>query len=151
MKEFVFESELRLPRPRPEIFSYFADAHNLQAITPSWLKFEILTPAPIVLRKGTLIDYRIRLHGLPLRWRTEIAEWDPPRRFVDVQLSGPYKLWHHTHSFEETAEGTLCRDRVRYRARGGPLVHWLFVRRDLARIFAYREGRLRALFGSGHG
>jgi ligand-binding SRPBCC domain-containing protein len=148
MKVFNFQSETCVPRRRSEVFPFFAEARNLQTLTPPWLKFEVLTPAPIVLRSGTLIDYQITVHGLPIRWRTEIAEWDPPHRFVDVQLSGPYTLWHHTHTFEEQDGGTLCRDRVRYRPRGGALVHWLFVRRDVERIFQYRQQRLNELFGS---
>jgi len=101
------------------VFPFFAEARNLETLTPPWLKFEVLTPAPIVMRPGTLIDYRIRVHGLPIRWRTEITAWDPPHRFVDVQLHGPYTLWHHTHTFEERDGGTLCLDHVRYcRARG---------------------------------
>ncbi len=100
------------------------------------------------MRPGTLIDYRITVHGLPIRWRTEIAEWEPPHRFVDVQLSGPYTRWHHTHTFEESEGGTRCLDHVHYRPRGGALVHWLFVRRDVERIFQYRQQRLQELFGS---
>jgi len=145
VKEFTLQAELRLPRPLGEVFSFFADAHNLQSITPSWLKFEALTPAPIVMWPGTLIDYRITVHGLPIHWRTEIAQWDPPHQFVDVQLRGPYTLWHHTHTFEECEGGTRCCDRVRYRPRGGALIHWLFVRRDVERIFQYRQQRLREL------
>ena len=147
MKEFVLETETWIPRPRSEVFPFFAEARNLEAITPPWLKFEVLTPAPIVMRTGAWIDYRIVVHGFPLRWRTEIAEWDPPRRFVDTQLLGPYALWHHTHTFEERDGGTLCGDRVRYRPRGGALVNWLFVRRDVERIFQHRQERLRALLG----
>ena len=146
MKEFVLQTELWLPRSRDEVFLFFAEARNLEAITPPWLRFEVLTPAPIEMRAGTLIDYRIRVHGIPIRWRTEIAEWDPPRRFVDVQLRGPYTLWHHTHTFEERDGGTLCTDRVRYRPRGGAFINWLFVRRDVERIFAYRQQRLREIF-----
>jgi len=142
------QTELWLPRPRTELFLFFAEARNLETLTPAWLKFEVLTPAPIEMRSGTLIDYRIRVHGFPIRWRAEIAEWDPPRQFVDVQLSGPYTWWHHTHTFEESAGGTLCRDRVRYRPRGGALIHWLFVRRDVERIFQFRQQRLREFFGS---
>ena len=99
------------------------------------------------MRPATLIDYRIRLHGLPLRWRTEIREWNPPRQFVDVQLRGPYTLWYHTHTFEESHGGTLCIDRVRYRPRGGALIHRLFMRRDVERVFQYRQQRLRELIG----
>jgi len=148
MKEFTLHTELWLPRSRGEIFPFFAEARNLEAITPPWLRFEVLTPAPVEMRRGTLIDYRLRVHGVPICWRTEIAEWEPLWRFVDVQRRGPYALWHHTHTFEEHAGGTLCSDRVRYRPRGGVLVHWLFVRRDVGRIFEYRQQRLKELFGS---
>lgn len=155
MKEYTLTRELWLPRPRDEVFPFFAEARNLEVLTPSWLQFEVLTPAPIEMRPGTLIDYRIRVHGVPIRWRTEIAEWRPPRRFVDVQVRGPYILWHHTHTFEERDGGTLCRDLVRYYPRGGALVNWLFVRRDVERIFAYRARRMTELFpapaGSGSG
>ena len=148
MKEFIFEAETYLARARSEVFPFFAEARNLQTLTPPWLKFEVLTPSPIILRPGALIDYRITVHGIPILWRTEITEWDPPHRFVDVQLSGPYTLWHHTHTFEERNGGTVCADRVRYRPRGGALIHWLFVRRDVQRIFQYRQQRLNELFGS---
>ena len=148
MNEFTLRAELWLPRPRTEVFPFFAEARNLEILTPSWLKFEVLTPAPIEMRAGALIDYRIRVHGIPIRWRTEITEWQAPHRFVDRQLSGPYTLWHHTHTFEERDGGTLCLDHVRYRPRGGALVNWLFVRRDVDRIFHFRELRLRELFGS---
>ncbi|MBX3745375.1 MAG: SRPBCC family protein [Verrucomicrobiae bacterium] len=147
MSATLFESELWLPRPRHEVFPFFASARNLQTLTPPWLHFEVLTPEPIPMHPGALIDYRIRVHGIPLRWRTEIAEWEPPHRFVDVQRRGPYTLWHHTHAFEERDGGTQCRDVVRYRPRGGWLIDKLFVRRDVERIFAYRRKRLLALFG----
>lgn len=145
MHEFTFQTELWLPRPRTEVFHFFAEARNLETITPPWLKFEVLTPAPIEMRPGTLIDYRIRVHGLPIRWRTEITEWQPPHHFVDVQLRGPYKLWHHTHTFEEHNGCTVCLDHVRYWPRGGALVNWLFVRRDVERIFQYRQQRMQEL------
>jgi len=146
MREFTFQTELWLPRPRNEVFPFFAEARNLESITPPWLKFEVLTPAPIVMRAGTLIDYRIRFHGIPICWRTEIVQWDTPQRFVDVQLRGPYTLWRHTHTFEERDGGTLCRDDVRYRPRGGVLMNWLFVRGDVERIFAFRSKRLAEMF-----
>jgi len=147
MREFTLQTELWLPRSRDEIFPFFAEARNLEALTPPWLNFEVLTPLPILMRAGTLIDYRIRVHGIPIRWRTEIAEWQPPHRFVDVQLRGPYTLWHHTHTFEERDRGTVCIDHIRYRPRGGALINWLFVRRDVERIFRYREQRMNELFG----
>ena len=146
MKEFFLETELWLPRPRSEVFSFFSEAHNLEIITPPWLKFEVLTSAPIMMRPGTLIDYRIRIHGVPVRWRTEITGWLPPYQFVDEQVRGPYKLWHHTHIFEEHDGGTRCTDRVRYCPRGGALMDWLFVRRDVAKIFEYRRQRLLEIF-----
>lgn len=146
MMESALKTELWLSRPHDEVFSFFADARNLQEITPPWLKFEVLTPAPIEMRAGTLIDYRIKVRGLPLRWRTEISEWEPPNRFVDIQLRGPYTLWHHTHTFEARDGGTLCGDLVRYRPWGGAFIDWLFVRRDVERIFQYRQERLRTLF-----
>lgn len=148
MNTFAFATELWLPRPRAEVFAFFGEARNLETITPPWLQFEVVTPAPIAMRAGTLIDYRIRIHGVPVRWRTEITEWNPPHQFVDVQLRGPYTLWHHTHAFEERDGGTQCTDRVRYRPRGGALMNWLFVRRDVERIFSYRAIRLREMFGA---
>lgn len=143
---FHFKDELWLPRNRDEVFPFFADARNLSEITPPWVQFQVVTPAPIVMQPGTLIDYRIRVHGLPIRWRTEITEWNPPHRFVDVQLRGPYSLWHHTHTFEEKDGGTLCVDNVTYRPRGGAIINRLFVRKDVHRIFAYRRKRLLELF-----
>jgi len=146
MNEFVFETELWLPHPRNEVFAFFGDAHNLERITPPWVNFAVLTPAPIVMRPGILIDYRIRIHGVPVRWRTEISAWQPPFQFVDEQRRGPYRLWHHTNTFEEREGGTLCRDRVRYWPRGGALMNWLFVRKDVERIFEYRRQRLMETF-----
>ena len=138
------------PRPRDEVFPFFADAGNLQAITPQFLHFEYLTPLPVEMRPGTLIDYRIRLLGLPMRWRTRIDEFDPPRRFVDVQLRGPYRMWHHTHEFHEVEGGTLMIDLVRYQMPLGPLgrlVHLLLVRRLLDQIFDYRRRTLAERLG----
>jgi len=147
MKACTLQTELWLPHRPDDIFPFFAEAGNLDALTPPWLHFEVLTPTPIVMRVGTLIDYRIRVRGVPFRWRTEIAEWQPPHRFVDVQLRGPYTLWRHTHTFDEHDGGTLCGDQVRYRPRGGALVHWLFVRRDVENIFQFRQQRMKELLG----
>jgi ligand-binding SRPBCC domain-containing protein len=146
MHEHTFRDEVWLPRPRAEVFPFFADARNLGVITPPWVRFETLTPTPIDMRPGALIDYRIRLHGFPMRWRTEIETWEPPFRFTDRQLRGPYRLWHHTHTFEERDGGTLCRDEVRYAVWGGALVERLFVRGDIRRIFAFRREKLIELF-----
>jgi len=149
MKIHLFECELWFPQTPAEIFPFFADAANLQTLTPSTLHFEILTPRPIAMRAGALIDYKLRIHGFPVRWRTEITEWDPPHRFVDKQLRGPYKLWLHEHTFTpETGPrgGTLAKDRVEYAAPGGPLVHRWLIRPDLERIFAFRTKVLRKMF-----
>lgn len=143
---FRFETSVWLLRPRGEVFTFFSDAANLEAITPPWLNFHILTPPPIVMRAGALIDYRLRVHGLPLRWRTRIVVWEPPFRFVDEQLRGPYRRWVHEHTFEERDGGTLCGDRVEYDVPGGRLIERLFVRRDVERIFAHRKERLTEMF-----
>ncbi len=151
MKTFTLHTELWLPRPRAEVFQFFSDVQNLEAITPPWLNFEVLTPKPVVIQRGARIDYRIRVHGFPICWRTEITAWEPPHQFVDVQLSGPYKLWHHTHTLEEREGGTRCVDDVRYAPPGGALLNWLFVRRDVERIFQHRAERLREIFAApGH-
>lgn len=146
MREFTLHAEVYLPRSIDEVFAFFADAGNLAIITPPWLKFQLLTPGTVKMQPGTLIDYRIRVHGFPIRWRTEITEWEPPHRFVDIQLRGPYSLWNHTHTFEERSGGTLCSDYVRYRPRGGTFIHWLFVERDVKQVFQYRQRRLKELF-----
>jgi ligand-binding SRPBCC domain-containing protein len=147
----VLEREQLIRRPREEVFRFFADAGNLEALTPDFLRFRILTPRPIPMRAGTLIDYRLSLAGVPFRWRTRIDVWDPPHRFVDVQLSGPYRLWHHTHELREVPGGTLMRDTVRYALPFGPLgslAHALFVRRAVATIFDHRRRRVEELFGA---
>lgn len=147
MKVYEHRTRVRLPRPRPEVFDFFADAGNLQALTPPWLHFRILTPLPIEMRQGARIDYRLRLRGIPLRWKTAITAWDPPVRFVDEQLSGPYRLWIHEHTFEEDGDGTVVNDYVRYAVPFGALANWLLVARDVRTIFEYREARLREIFG----
>lgn len=143
----LFETEQTLPAPRDDVFAFFADPANLEAITPPWLRFRILPPRPKRMRKGVLITYGLRLRGLPLWWGTLISHYDPPRRFVDRQLWGPYLLWVHTHTFDETDGGTLVRDSIRYAHAGGPLIDKWFVRPDLERIFAYRREALRRRFG----
>lgn len=139
-----------LPLPPAELFPFFADAMNLQAITPKLLSFKVLTPGPIVMKPGTLIDYKLKVRGLPIRWTTRIATWDPPNRFSDEQLKGPYARWHHAHIFTEENGGTRCEDIVEYRPRGGPLaplINKLFVQGDITKIFAYRTKVLEEKFG----
>jgi len=140
-------------RPIEEVFAFFADAYNLEAITPPFLRFRILDVRPRELAAGTLIDYRMRLHGIPLRWRTRIEEWSPPDSFVDVQIRGPYASWHHRHSFESLGDRrTVVRDLVRYRlplGRLGSLVCGRLVRHDLDRIFAFRRDRIEGHFSGG--
>ena len=147
MRVWELQTRIRLPRPRSEVFGFFTDAGNLQELTPPWLRFRILTPGPIEMREGARIEYRIRLHGLPIGWKTAITAWEPPHRFVDEQLRGPYRLWIHEHSFEEIEGGTLAEDHVRYSVLGGALVNRFLVARDLRAVFHYRHRKLRDLFG----
>lgn len=147
---YVLRSSLWVPAPLEKVFPFFTDAHNLEDLTPPFLRFRVLTPDPIDIREGALIDYRIGLHGIPMRWRTLISRWEPPHAFVDEQLQGPYTRWHHTHTFEAKDGGTLLGDRVEMIPKGwvlAPLVQKLFVARDVQRIFAYRLQRMTAHFG----
>ncbi len=148
MRIHVLEREQRLPAAPEVVFPFFQDAWNLEAITPAFLGFRVVTERPLDLRPGAVIDYRLRLHGIPVRWRTRIEAFDPPHSFVDVQVAGPYRLWHHTHVFEPDGRGgTIVRDRVRYALPLGPLgalAHAAFVRRDLRRIFDFRQKAVAA-------
>jgi ligand-binding SRPBCC domain-containing protein len=142
MAEHVLKRELTLEVPRDEVFAFFADAGNLERITPPELGFNIITAQPIRMQKGTLIDYSLRIRGVPVKWRTEITMWDPPNEFVDTQLRGPYTQWIHRHRFSEPTPGlTHIEDEVRYRLPlepFGDLVHFL-IERELDRIFEYRK------------
>jgi ligand-binding SRPBCC domain-containing protein len=138
-----------------EVFPFFADAHNLEAITPPLLRFKVITPSPIPMAVGTLIEYRLRVHGMPIKWQTLIQAWDPdPVRpmFVDTQLRGPYGLWHHTHTFEPVGDDrTEMTDTVRYAIGFGPfgeLAHRLFVQRDVEAIFEHRAKVTPALMAA---
>ncbi len=148
MRIATFESDQVLPRAVPEVFEFFADARNLQVITPAWLNFVILTPGRIEMRPGAQIEYRLRIHGIPVQWESAITVWEPPYRFVDEQRRGPYRLWVHEHTFEGHSAGTLAKDRVRYAVPGGWLIDQLFVRRDVEKIFAFRRKKLREIFGA---
>ena len=151
MRVHTLRREQRLPVPPDEVFAFFADAFNLERITPPWLGFRIATPGPIAMGPGTLIEYRLRLHGVPVRWLTRIEVWEPGRRFVDVQVRGPYRMWHHTHEFEGAGSGdTIVRDTVRYAMPLGPvgaLAHRLLVARDLRAIFDYRFASVSKVMG----
>ena len=149
----VFRCSVALAAPLDTVFSFFSNAGNLEVLTPPWLRFRVLTEGEIPMARGTRIDYRLRLHGLPLRWRSEITAWEPPHRFVDEQLIGPYRSWIHEHRFEVRerpgrAPVVIASDEVRYQARGGWLIDRFLVAPDLERIFAYRTARLRERFGS---
>ena len=146
MKTHLFTDELWLPRSRADVFPFFADAGNLEKLTPPWVHFKILTPRPIAMRAGALIDYQLRVRGLPLRWRTVITAWEPPHWFQDKQMRGPYRQWIHTHELVEQDGGTLCRDRVEYAVWGGWLINAWWVRPDVEKIFAYRREILQQLF-----
>jgi ligand-binding SRPBCC domain-containing protein len=147
-RTYQLSTRLFVARDLDTTFRFFADAGNLQRLTPPWLDFQILTPLPITMREGVRIDYRITVHGVPLRWQTAITEWVPPHRFVDRQVRGPYRLWEHAHTFRAVEGGTLVEDTVRYRPLGGALVHAVFVRRDLKRIFTYRQQALLEALGA---
>jgi ligand-binding SRPBCC domain-containing protein len=139
--EHVLETAFEIPLRIEEVFAFFSEAANLQRITPPELNFEILTPLPIEIRLGTVIEYRLSLFGLRFRWASRITEWDPPWRFVDEQLRGPYGLWVHTHTFAVAGVRTRIEDHVRYRLPLSPIgdVAYPMVRRQLKRIFKYRE------------
>ncbi len=150
MRIHTLERSVTVAAPRPEVFAFFARPENLARLTPDGLGFRILTPGPIAMQPGALIDYVVRVGGVAWRWTTLIAAYEPPRRFVDVQLRGPYSFWHHEHTFAEADGGTVIGDRVRYALPLGPLgelVHALAVRRRLRGIFDHRGRAIGELFG----
>lgn len=149
--DHVLKTETFIPRPPAEVFAFFADASNLEQITPPELRFTIRTPVPIRMAQGTRIEYQLRLFGIPFSWITLISRWDEGVAFVDEQVKGPYAMWIHTHSFRGAAGGTLVTDEVRYRLPLFPFgeIALPIVRKQLARIFAYRAERLEVLLGSG--
>ena len=139
MSAYSLHSTVLLRYPLQQVFEFFSTAETLNLVTPPWVHFSILTPLPIEMKVGVRIEYRIRLRGIPLRWVSEITDWDPPFRFQDTQISGPYRQWVHSHVFEETPEGTLVTDDVSYLVPGGALVNRLYVAAELRRIFKYRQ------------
>ena len=150
MSEHILEWKTAIPAPREVVFAFFSDAANLERLTPPSLGFRILTRPPIAMAEGTLIDYAIRLHGIPMRWRTRICNWDPPAGFIDEQIKGPYRKWVHQHTFEETLSGTIMADRVCYALLFAPLgeVAFPLVCSKLQKIFAFREKAILRIFSS---
>lgn len=149
MSLHVIEREQIVERPLEEVFAFYSEARNLERLTPDWLSFQVLTPAPIEMRAGSRIEYRLRLHGFPVRWVSQIEVWEPGRCFVDRQVRGPYREWHHRHEFEASGSGTTVRDRVRYEmpfGALGELSRRLFVTRDLERVFDYRQAAVAEVF-----
>jgi len=141
----VFETEQSIARERSQVFDFFSDPKNLEIITPPWLRFQIVTPSPPAVERGAELTYRIRVHGIPMKWRSVIAEWEPEVCFVDVQVQGPYAKWHHTHTFQEIPGGTRIVDRVIYRLPLGTLgriVAGPFVDHDIAKIFRFRREQI---------
>jgi len=148
MRLYCLEREQWLPRPIEEVFSFFSRPENLQTITPLWLYFRVIESPPELVA-GSLIRYRLRVHWIPVHWTSEITVWDPPHRFIDRQLSGPYALWHHEHSFSMRQGGTVIRDFVTYALPLGGLggfAHTLFVKRDVQSIFDFRAQTMQQKF-----
>ena len=151
LKIYELRRQITIPVPVEEVFSFFSNAENLNLITPPWLSFKILTPLPIKMEDNALIDYSIEILGWRMIWHTEISVWQPPLRFVDRQIKGPYRVWEHTHLFEQKGGGTQMTDLVRYAVPGfvlSPLVHYFFVRPRLEKIFMFREEKIFELFTS---
>ncbi len=150
MKVHTLQREQLVPFPLDDVFAFFAAAENLERITPPLLGFAVVNAEPVEMRVGAIIQYRLRLHGLPVDWLTRIDEWEPGERFVDQQLVGPYRLWHHTHTFEEREGGTLMRDTVRYAMPMWPFgeLAMPLIRRDLKQIFDYRRDSVGALIAN---
>ena len=147
MKDFLLERAQTIPRDIEEVFRFFSDPKNLGEITPPWLCFRMTSCSTEPTREGTLIDYELRIRGIPVRWRTLISAWEPPHRFVDEQVIGPYRKWIHEHRFEAVGSKTQAMDTVQYSVLGGALVDRIFVRPDVEKIFDYRQQRLAELFG----
>ena len=146
MRMYDLHTQIRLPRPLDEVFRFFSNPHNLEILTPKWLHFHVLTPKSIPIRQGAKIDYKLRFRGIPLRWQSEITSWRPPFGFTDEQRKGPYRQWIHEHTFEEVDGMSVVGDHVRYAILGGSFINHLFVKKDVEKIFRFRENQLRKLF-----
>jgi ligand-binding SRPBCC domain-containing protein len=152
-KTYTLAFTQQVTRPLAEVFNFFSRAENLEELTPPWLNFKILKAEPQPVQQGTVIHYSLRLHGIPLRWTSEIVEWEPPHRFVDLQLRGPYKLWRHEHRFEARDGGTLISDTINLSLPLGflgQIAYKVKVQSDVQEIFSFREGKIRSIFGSVH-
>lgn len=149
-KTYTLAFAQQVARPLAEVFEFFSRAENLQVLTPPWLNFKILGVRPQPVQKGTLINYSLRVHGIPLRWTSEIVEWDPPHRFVDLQLRGPYKLWRHEHRFEPKDGGTLISDTISLAlplGLLGQMAYKIKLQSDVQEIFSFRKEKIHVLFG----
>ena len=150
MKEFHLERSIVVKRSLAEVYEFFSDPANLQELTPPWLDFRVVGSSTAGVEVGTTIDYRLKVRGLPIRWRSLISAWDPPRSFVDEQVKGPYRMWHHTHTFEEVDDGVRVGDFVRYAVPGcllfEGLVERMLVGPDVRLIFDYRMERMGEIF-----
>lgn len=146
--DFVLRAEVTVPSPRGEVFDFFSDARNLELLTPPFMRFRVRTEEQIDMDVGTVIEYDLRIRGVPVRWQSLVRKWDPPTSFEDEQIRGPYLRWHHTHEFEDSIVGTIVRDTVRYRVPGGRLINRLLVAPDLRRIFSYRHERIVNIFNT---
>jgi ligand-binding SRPBCC domain-containing protein len=152
-KTYTLAFTQQVTRPLAEVFNFFSRAENLEELTPPWLNFKILKAEPQPVQQGTVIHYSLRLHGIPLRWTSEIVEWEPPHRFVDLQLRGPYKLWRHEHRFGARDGGTLISDTINLSLPFGflgQIAYKVKVQSDVQEIFSFREGKIRSIFGSVH-
>ena len=145
--EYTLVCRARVPRPLDEVFPFFSDPRNLELITPSTLKFQIIGGPPSPMAEGAVIEYKLRVRGIPLRWKSVISTWEPPNRFVDTQLKGPYRQWIHEHRFIDEGDSTMMQDTIRYKVLGGRLVNRFFVQNDVMKIFTYRSEFLRSHFG----
>ena len=149
MKTFEINMKQYINKPLDIVFEFFSKPENLEMITPESLSFNILTPTPIKMGKGSLVDYTIRLFGIPIHWRTLISDYEPPFRFVDQQIKGPYTFWHHTHTFQQVDGGVEILDKVKYSLPMGwlgTLVHSIWVRKDLEKIFEHRKTVIQNYF-----
>jgi ligand-binding SRPBCC domain-containing protein len=148
MKTFTLQKQIWLASPLLDVFHFFADAMNLESLTPPWFDFHIMTPRPIEMRAGARIDYKLRIHSIPVRWQSEMTAWSPPERFVDEQRRGPYRLWIHEHRFRASDRGTLVEDLVRYAVWGGELINRFIVAPNLKEIFDFRHRKLVEIFNA---